>query len=170
MTKAKTVGQNSTNSDPSMREFLRTTTYFGLFPMIILMPVWFAFGRSFFGASGWGVFITLPLALIIILPYHIVIAVLAFLGKKVNFSKHSLNLLLSYYFFAIFSQLSFVDGGDTPESVGSALTFTGLPEMLNTGIFILSFFGGILAMIGVIISLTKDLRNRKRQHISNHST
>ncbi|HEY0965583.1 MAG TPA: hypothetical protein VGE13_03835 [Candidatus Saccharimonadales bacterium] len=163
MSKTPTTRQQSTNPDPNMAELLRTATYFSLFVMIILMPLWFAFGRALFEVGGWGIFMTLPLAVILVFPYHILIAILAFLGKKRNLSGRSLTLILSYYLFAAMAQLSFVDGGDTTESVGSVFTFSGMPEVLNTFIFIVSLFGGIAAMIGIIVSLSKDIARRKHR-------
>lgn len=152
------------NQDPSMGDFLSKATYYSLFAMVLLMPFWVAFGRAFFGVGGWGVFYTLPIAVLMVFPYHVLIAILAFIGKKSQASLLTAILLLSYYFFAIMSQLSFVDGGDTKESIGSVLTFGGIPEALNTAVFVTSAIGMIVAMIATVASLIKDIIDRKHQH------
>ncbi len=149
--------------DPSLSGLLRRVIYYSLFAMILVMPFWVAFGRAFFGAGGWGVFFTLPLAVLVVFPYHIIIAVLAFVGNKVKLSKFSITILVCYYFFALLAQLSFVDGGDTQESVGSAFTLAGMPDALNSTIFVISFGASTIAAVAIAVSLIKEVIDRRRK-------
>ncbi|HEY1085340.1 MAG TPA: hypothetical protein VGE34_01270 [Candidatus Saccharimonadales bacterium] len=141
--------------------------YWSLIPMILVMPIWIALGRAFFGAGGWMFLVTLPLAAVIFFPYHILLVVLAFVNKKRELSEWAMLLLLTYYALAFTFQLSLVDGGDTKESVGSVLTFIGLPELMNTIIFALSFGGGFIVMITLVVVMSMDIaRSKKNKPLS----
>ncbi len=142
---------------------IKLVTFISLFPMILLMPFWIAVGRGMFGASGWLFFLTLPLAVVVILPFHILIAILALFGARAKLALSSAALILLYYLLAVGFELSLVDGGDTSESVGSALTFAGVPEGLNSVISFASFWGGIVVMISIVASLIREIIRRRRQ-------
>lgn len=151
-----------------MNDAFGKAAFISLFPMIILMPLWIAFGRGFFGAGGWGVFLTFPIGVLIVFPYHILIAVLASLGRKAKQSLHMSVLLLVYYISAIIAELSLVDSGDTQESVGSALTFAGMPEGVNLALFAVSLLCGLVAMISIAVLLINDVIERRRSATRRH--
>ncbi|MNT99931.1 hypothetical protein D3C72_2429140 [compost metagenome] len=55
-----------------------------------------------------------------------------------------------------------MDGGDTPESIGSVLTLVGVPEVFNTILNLGGLSLGLLAMSGLIVVLAIDIK-RNRQ-------
>lgn len=113
-----------TNKKQAIR---KSSVRVGLMTLILsipLVPIWVLLGRSIFGVGGWGqigMIVTLVPAFFI---YHIVLlAVVLSLSKKPVFiQKSTSRLLAAYYGLHVLYQFSFVDGGDTPESVNSVLT------------------------------------------------
>lgn len=136
--------------------------YWSIFPAVIVAPLWFAFGRTIFGAGGWLLFITPGIAITFIAPFHVIVLILAVIRKKSYLSISASGLLASYYALLFIVELTLVDGGDTPQSIGSGLTVMGVPPVINDALSAFSTFVGSAAMVGIIVVLSLDLRNTKR--------
>ncbi|MNH29377.1 hypothetical protein D3C79_896040 [compost metagenome] len=106
--------------------------------------------------------LTIGGAVVVILPYHIVMMTLALLGRRKYLSPWASRLLYGYYALLAITQLSLMDGGDTPESIGSVLTLVGVPEVFNTILNLGGLSLGLLAMSGLIVVLAIDIK-RNRQ-------
>jgi hypothetical protein len=144
-----------------MPNIWRRIAFWSIFPAIIFAPLWFAFGRTTFDVSGWGLFYTLFGAIVFIFPYQLIVMILSLLGKKGYLSVGASVLVYVYYLLLIITQLSFVDGGDTLDSVKSVLTAAGVSEATNDVIGSVSWVGGLIVMVALIIVLIVDIiRNR----------
>jgi hypothetical protein len=106
--------------------------------MMIFLPLWVGFGRAFFGAMGWYVIVlTVP----ILMPALLIS--LMDLRKRIDangaketksVSQPQALLFLLLYLASFLFGLTLVDGGDTPESGGSALTkLFGASEFVPSG-------------------------------------
>lgn len=157
-----TTERSTTQSMASAPQVWQQVAFWSTIPAIILTPFWFAAGRGFFGAGGWLVFVTLPAALFVIFPYQLAVMILALVGKKKYLSRRASGLLFAYYLLLILTQISLVDGGDTEESIGSALTLAGVPDMINTTIFPISLLAGIGVAVALIVVLIIDLTHSRR--------
>lgn len=105
----------------------KSSVRLGLMTLILsipLVPIWVLLGRSIFGVGGWGqigmTFTLVPAFFV----YHVVLlAVFLSLSRKPVFiQKSTAKLLAAYYSLHVLYQFTFVDGGDTPESVKSVFT------------------------------------------------
>lgn len=93
--------------------------------MLAIAAIFVGLGRSFVGLGGWGLLATLVMYMPILLVYAVVVGVIlrrrpAGYLMSVKVQRVFIALLVSLFLLSIFM----VDGGDTPESVGSL--FTGL--------------------------------------------
>lgn len=166
MTQDATIETNTNTTNTvavsAPRIVWRRIAFWSIFPAVLVVPVWFAFGRAFFGAGGWFLFYTTPAAVVAILPYQLILMVLALVGKKGYLSLWASGLLLAYYVLLFTLQMSLVDGGDTEASVGSVWTFAGMSEAMNGIIFGVSLFTGFAIMVALLVVLIIDtVRNRR---------
>lgn len=91
----------------------------------LLLAMWVLFGRIFFGAFGWMVFILLFTVVPVIVIYGIVLTVIvAIRQRSVVFRRRGRFMLGVYVTLAalFLFGLAIPDGGDTKDSAGSALT------------------------------------------------
>jgi hypothetical protein len=136
--------------------------FWSVFPAVIIAPLWFAFGRTVFGVGGWLLFITPGIAVTFIAPFHVIVLILAVIRRKAYLSMWASGLLSSYYALLFIVELSLVDGGDTTESIRSGLMVMGVPPAINDALSVFSTFVGFAAMVGIIVVLSLDLRNKHK--------
>lgn len=140
--------------------------FWSVFPAIIYAPFWFAAGRSSFGIGGWMGLFTTMYAVVIILPYQLIIMTITLMGKKRYLSRRASWLLFLYYALLVTFEISLVDGGDTTASIGSVLTLKGVPELFNNVIFGVSLSAGVVVMVALIIVMIIDVtRNRRAKPV-----
>ncbi len=141
--------------------------YWSIFPAVLLAPAWLAIGRGFLGAGGWLFFYTIPAAAVIFLPFQLALMILTLVTKKRYLTRWSSISLYTYYVALIVLEISLVDGGDTQESLGSVLTFWGVPDILNAVIFSAAAIVVASAMIALVVFLVIDVaRIRKAKRIN----
>lgn len=92
---------------------------------LIILSLWVAFGRVFFGLGGWGILLSIFMILPALLGYMLVISVILYIKSR---KLYLMSKIVRYIFIAILvcmfvAGLTLVDGGDTVESVNSILTF-----------------------------------------------
>lgn len=149
---------------------IQRIAFWSVFPAVLAVPIFFAFGRILFGAGGWMIFMTMFGGLLILLPYHIILIVLALVGRRSYLSVIVTVLLMSYYLTIFVSQLTLVDGGDTDSSIGSVLTFMGLPSAINDSVFSVSMSVGVLLMIAVVIFQIISIVDTRKKKKAEQST
>lgn len=155
------------NKLPAMEVTLQwqKVAYWSIFPAVLIVPPFFALGRSIFGAGGWEAIATIILAFFIILPYQLLLMVLALFGTRGYLSKRTSVVLFTYYILMIINQLTLYGGGDSEDSFGSVMTRIGLPEFLNTAIFYISFLTGIGVMVCLAVILALDMVKARTKKI-----
>lgn len=136
--------------------------FWSIFPAIVYIPFWFAFGRESFGAGGWMGLFTIMVGLVVIFPYQLVVMALALMAKKQYLSRWASGLIYLYYTLQITLQISLVDGGDTTQSVGSVLTFKGVPDLANNVIYGMSLTTGLVVMVALIVIMIMDVTRSRR--------
>lgn len=132
--------------------------FWSLIPAIAVIPLWITFAQMLFCGGGWLLFLMVYFILPVLVLYHLVLSVLAFFGPiKFTLTKLSTIILGIYYVMAILLGVSRIDGGDTKESIGSALTFIGVPDSINLVLFYVSSFAVSVLMVGLLIFLIVDI-------------
>lgn len=132
-----------------------------IFPSVVVVPLWFGMGRSLFGISGWGIISLTIIALFTLVPYHIILIILSWAGKRAYLSKPASVLLFVYLVLQVVVQMAFLDAGDTPER-SSVLTAIGASESLNDTILGIGLSAMIIVMAALLIVLTVDAINNRR--------
>lgn len=138
-----------------------------LLPMVIIMPIWVAIGRVFFGIGGWMVLLSVPLGFLT----FIILLVMYFLTPKYpdEFGRSVVTRKSAYFYSAIYVSLFlfeifFVDGGDTIESVNSIATkFLGviLNEQISSFLFeVFIICAGLLAVIFMVMLIIDRIKLR----------
>ena len=142
------------------RTFLQKHVY----TIFVLLAVWVGIGRSFFGAGGWGVLITLLVWAPVLLVYGFVIGLIAHIRFRRHayvFSRLTIIVVIVAAALLFLLGMTFVDGGDTDRSIGSAFTrLLGLhsPQdsasllwQASTVVGQTSYYGSLLALPVLLI-------------------
>lgn len=149
------------SADTTNKTSLQIFYYYFLIPAVLIVPIWTAIGRGLFGAGGWGILFTFFYLAPIVLIYHFALCILAMIkfSNRRAFDKTS-SLFMTIYYLSIFLfQISLVDGGDTKESVGSAISMLGgnsqFLESTSTFLSMLSLLLVVVFGIATLISIAK---------------
>lgn len=137
--------------------------YWSIFPAVLIVPAFFGMGRGLFGAGGWGIIVTVPLAVLFVFPYQLLLMILALFGTRGYLLKRTSLALFAYYSLIIITQLTFFDAGDTEESMGSVMTRIGLPEFLNEAISTVSLVAGFAVMVYLATILALDIEKARKK-------
>lgn len=132
-------------------------------PMTVLLPAWLWFGRIVFGVGGWGLFLLLPVAVVLALLLVITTA-LAFTqdGATRGLTGSQAGATLALWVSVLATGAVVPDFGDTDDSRRSLLTQAfGYSDDLYDLSFLLALAGGaaiLVAWVVLLVSLTAGRR------------
>ena len=141
---------------------LQKFVFLAAVPMVLLLPAWLVLGRVVFGVSGWGIFLSLLLAV----PLMVGLLILAIMTRTRKIASQMDALLLSALYLVVFLYGFFaIDSGDTSNSMASVATVIFGQGLLSlSGQLAMVFLGvGILLVPLSILLIAMERSHDKRE-------
>ena len=150
-----------------VKALLRTVYFWGLFPAVLLVPLWVGIGRLFFGVGGWvSVFSMLLFAPFLFLVHLVVLSINLAANRTLRpkaLSRATFIALSFYYISVLVWGAAIVDSAQTSSGSASVLTqLFGGSTGLSGALAVLSGFLAVILLGVVLITSLIHLALSKR--------